>query len=75
MRSGLIMLFVFMSFGIFAQEQLSQENLNDFRDKAGNWLIVESLTMDRNIDVHDKEKETNKAKSKSKKKKKKEKLF
>jgi hypothetical protein len=70
MRSGLIMLFVFMSFGIFAQEQLSLENLNDFRDQAGNWLIVESVTMNRNIDVHHKEKEASKAKSKKKKKKK-----
>lgn len=72
MRNGLIMLFFFLSFGMFAQEQVSLENLDDFKDQAGNWQIVGSVTMNRNIDVHEKANEEPVSKKKRKRKKKKE---
>ena len=72
MRNGLIMLFFFLSFGMFAQEQVSLENLDGFKDQAGNWQIVGSVTMNRNIDVHEKAKVEPESKKKKKRKKKKE---
>ncbi len=71
MRIKLIVLFVFLSFGMFAQEQLSFENLDNFKSQAGNWQIVGTVTMDRNIDVHHKPKVEDDSKSKKRKKKKK----
>lgn len=71
MKNRVFVLFVFLSFGMFSQERMSLENLDDFKDQAGNWQIVGAVTMDRNIDVHNKPKHDNKTGSKKKKRKKK----
>ncbi len=45
------LLFAFQS---IAQTEVSLQNMSDFRSQAGNWFIVGEVTMDRNIDIHDK---------------------
>jgi len=53
-----------------AQEQLSLQNLDDFEDQAGNWILVEDVVMDRNIDIHQQSENPTKTKSKRKKRRK-----
>lgn len=71
MKNSIFGLFIFLSFSLFAQEQVSLENLNDFKEETGNWQIVGDITVDRNIDVHDEHVEEEEAKSKKKRRKKK----
>ena len=69
MQKGLIVSLIFLSFSLFAQEQNALENLNEFKDQAGNWQIVGSVAVNRNVDVH--HEPSNEEQSKKKKKKKK----
>lgn len=69
MQKGIITLFIFFSFSLLAQEQSSLENLNDFRDQAGNWQIVGTVSVNRNVDVHDEPSHEEKSKKKRRKKK------
>lgn len=62
-------LFIFFSCCLFAQEQVSLENLNDFKAQAGNWQIVGGVTVNRNIDVHTETTEENVSKKRKTKKK------
>lgn len=72
MKIKLSLLFICMSVGLFAQEQLSLDNMDSFRSQAGNWKIVGNVLVDRNIDVHANditpENDTKKRKRKNKKK-------
>lgn len=72
MRNSIFGLFMILSFSLFGQQQLSLENLNDFREGTGNWQVVGDITVDRNFDVHDEHvvKEEVKTKKRRKKKKK-----
>jgi hypothetical protein len=68
MQKRLIVSFIFLSCGLFAQEQTSFKNLNDFKDQAGNWQIVGDVTVNRGIDVHHQPTEEHNAKKRKKKK-------
>ncbi|QCX37403.1 DUF1080 domain-containing protein [Aureibaculum algae] len=70
MKIKLSVLFIFFSCSLFAQEQISLENLNDFKSQAGNWQIVGGVTVNRNIDAHHEEVKENISKRKKKKRKK-----
>ncbi|MBC8768721.1 DUF1080 domain-containing protein [Arenibacter sp. BSSL-BM3] len=52
MKIKLAILLLFSGFSMLSQEQLSLENLNDFRDPGNNWKIVGDVVADRNITVH-----------------------
>ncbi|MCK0188463.1 DUF1080 domain-containing protein [Arenibacter sp. F20364] len=52
MKIKLSILLLFSGFSMFSQEQLSLENLNDFKDPSSNWKIVGDVVADRNITVH-----------------------
>lgn len=69
MRNQLFGLFIFLSIGLVAQQQETFENLNNFKDQSGNWMIVGDVTMNRNIDVHHKPTTDQTGKKKKKKKK------
>ncbi len=72
MKNKLVFYLFLSGFSLLAQEQqLSLENLNDFKDQAGNWKIVGNVVMDRNIDVHKLSSSDIEVKSKKKKRKKK----
>ena len=71
MQKRLLVSLLFLSCGLFAQEQISFENLNDFKEQAGNWQIVGGVTVNRTVDVHDELPEEHDSKKKKKKKKKK----
>ncbi|MEM9142786.1 MAG: family 16 glycoside hydrolase [Bacteroidota bacterium] len=46
--------FLLLSIGpIWAQTQEPLENLDNFREQAGNWKIVGNVTVDPTVDVHD----------------------
>ncbi len=68
-KKRLSVLLIFFSCSLFAQEQISLENLNDFNEQAGNWQIVGGVTVNRNIDVHHEAEEENGSKKKKRKKK------
>ena len=70
MQKRLLVSLLFLSCGLFAQEQISFENLNDFKDQAGNWQIVGDVTVNRGVDVHHEPTKEHDAKKKKKKKKK-----
>lgn len=69
MQKVLIVSFIFLSFSLFAQEQNTLENLNDFKDQAGNWQIVGGVTVNRSVDVHHEPSTEEQSKKKKKKKK------
>jgi len=52
MKIKLSVLFICLSIGLYAQEQLSLDTMDSFRSQAGNWKIVGNVLVDRNIDVH-----------------------
>ena len=52
MKIKLSILFLFSGFILLAQEPLSLENLNEFKDPSENWKIVGDVVADRNITVH-----------------------
>ena len=52
MKIKISILLLFSGFGLLAQEQLSLENLNQFKDPSQNWKIVGDVVADRNIRVH-----------------------
>ncbi|MEH6408458.1 MAG: family 16 glycoside hydrolase, partial [Leeuwenhoekiella sp.] len=58
-------------FSLFAQEQLTLDNLNDFKDQAGNWQIVGDVVMNPNVDIHHAENAEEESGKKRKKRKKK----
>lgn len=64
------MLLGFISLNLLAQQEVSLENLDNFKDQAGNWQIVGAVTVNRNIDVHQKQEVELDSKKKKKKKKK-----
>lgn len=74
MKNSIFALFILTSFGMFAQQQISLENLNDFREGTGNWQVVGDITVDRNIDVHDEHPSEEATTTKKKRKKKKSKV-
>ncbi|MEE9362176.1 MAG: family 16 glycoside hydrolase [Cellulophaga sp.] len=53
MKNRLLLLFLFSGFCLSAQEQIKLDDLNDFKEQAGNWSIVGGVLIDRTIDVHD----------------------
>ncbi|MEM6764608.1 MAG: family 16 glycoside hydrolase [Bacteroidota bacterium] len=54
-----------------AQTRLSLQNMDDFRDQAGNWQIVGTVSMNPNVDIHSKPAPPPLIEEKKKKKKKK----
>jgi len=70
----LALLFLFSSAGIYAQnvqmKTLPLDDLSAFQEQAGNWMIVGSVTMDPNVDIHHQEAEAQESKKKKKKSKK-----
>ena len=52
MKIKISILLLFSGFSLLAQEQLSLENLNGFKDPSSNWKIVGDVIADRNIRVH-----------------------
>ncbi|SHI43479.1 PA14 domain-containing protein [Arenibacter nanhaiticus] len=52
MKIKVSILLLFSSFSMLAQEQLSLENMNDFRNQSGNWQIIGNVLANRNISVH-----------------------
>ena len=71
-KNILLMLAIFVGLNLLAQQEISFQNLDDFQDQAGNWQIVGTVTVNRDIDVHDKPIAVNDSKKKKKKKSKKE---
>ena len=69
MKIRLFLLSLFYSMCLFSQEQLPLENMNGFRNQAGNWIIVGDVTADRNIDVHTVSEHKTTSKKKKRKKK------
>ena len=71
MKTAILLLtFIICPATLFGQEiamkTLPLNDLSQFRDQAGNWQIVGSVTMDRTIDIHKKEEEVQKKKKKKK---------
>lgn len=52
MKLKLSILLLFFGCSLFAQEQLSLKNLNDFQEQVGNWQIVGEVVADRDTPVH-----------------------
>lgn len=71
MRIKILLIGVLFGFNVFAQEQIQLNNLNDFREQAGNWKIVGDVTVNRDIDVHHKPTEDHSSKKKKKKRRRK----
>ena len=71
MRNTILFLVLLSGFSLFAQEQLTLDNLNDFKDQAGNWQIVGDVVMNPNIDIHQAETAEEESGKKRKKRKRK----
>ncbi|MFY0652902.1 MAG: DUF1080 domain-containing protein [Cyclobacteriaceae bacterium] len=71
MRKLLCIVLLAFSGQVMGQKQLSLENLDDFKPQAGNWQIVGNVTVNRQIDVHEKPAPVVETSTKKKKKKKK----
>ena len=69
MKIRLLLIVVFFGFYLSAQEQAKLDNLDCFKEQAGNWQIVGEVTVNRNIDVHHEPTEEDNLKKKRKKKK------
>ena len=71
----LTLLLLLTSLSLTAQqvpmESLSLDNLSAFQEQGGNWMVVGSVTVDPNTDIHQKESASEKTKKKKKKKSKK----
>ena len=70
MKIKFLMLLLFSGFSMLAQQQLPLDDLSNFKSQAGNWQIVGSVSMNRDVDVHKKEEPADTKKKKRKKKKK-----
>ncbi|WKN43513.1 family 16 glycoside hydrolase [Tunicatimonas pelagia] len=70
----LTLLLLITSLSLSAQqvplEPLSLDDLSAFQEQAGNWMVVGSVTVDPNTDVHPQEAESEKPKKRRKKSKK-----
>ncbi len=71
MKIRLLLIAVLFGFNLSAQEQIKLDNLNDFKEQAGNWQIVGDVIVNRHIDVHHKSVEEHDSKKKKKRKKRK----
>ncbi|MEM6843790.1 MAG: family 16 glycoside hydrolase [Bacteroidota bacterium] len=76
MRQTFLALFLsILAFSLSAQqvpmESLSLDNLSAFQEQAGNWMVVGSVTVDPNTDIHQKKPASEKTKKKKKRKSKK----
>ncbi|MCF7568993.1 DUF1080 domain-containing protein [Sabulilitoribacter arenilitoris] len=70
MKIKLLLILVFIGLNLPAQNQIKLDNLNDFKEQAGNWKIVGDVTVNRHIDVHHKETEKHDLKKKNRRRKK-----
>lgn len=71
MKIRLLLIAVLFGFNLSAQEQIKLDNLNDFKEQAGNWQIVGDVIVNRHIDVHHKSVEGHDSKKKKKRRKRK----
>ena len=72
MKHTLLFLILLSGSSLLAQEHLTLENLNDFKDQAGNWQIVGDVVMNPNVDIHlSKKNEEHKEESKKERRKRK----
>ncbi len=71
MKIRLLLIAVLFGFNLSAQEQIKLDNLNDFKEQAGNWQIVGDVIVNRHIDVHHKSVEEHDSKKKKKRRKRK----
>ncbi len=71
MKLKLLLIAVLFGLSLSAQEQIKLDNLNDFKEQAGNWQIVGDVTVNRHIDVHHKSAEEHDSKKKKKRRKRK----
>ncbi len=69
MKIKLLLIVVLFGFYLSAQEQVKFDNLNDFKEQAGNWQVVGDVTVNRAIDVHHETTEEPKSKKKRRRKK------
>ncbi|NKI26385.1 DUF1080 domain-containing protein [Arenibacter sp. 6A1] len=69
MKIKVSILLLFSGFSMLAQERLSLENMNDFRNQSGNWQIIGSVLANRNISVHPEPEPESKKASKRRKRK------
>ena len=70
MKIKLLLIAVLFGLNLSAQEQIKLDNLNDFKEQAGNWQIVGDVIVNRHVDVHHKSAEEHDSKKKRKRKKK-----
>lgn len=68
MKSLLFAFILTIGISSTAQKQVSLENLNDFKNQAGNWRIVGDIAMNRNVDIHQKPISTETSKKRKKRK-------
>lgn len=71
MKIKFLLIVVLFGFYLSAQEQVKLDNLNDFKEQAGNWQVVGDVSVNRHVDVHHEPTEVDHSKKKKKRRKKK----
>lgn len=70
MKFKLLLVIVLFGLNLHAQNQIKLDNLNDFKEQAGNWQIVGDVMVNRHVDVHHEPAEDHNSKKKKRRRKK-----